>query len=303
MAPFTRYLAAALAVAGGLACAQSAPFSLTSADVRSTLVPAGQVNTTMSIVVDSNTIGGELLDIVSSDPSVVVSVTMPGGAVINSTTATSLGFTFSQTTVDPNAGDGPTIFDVPGTHTSIYFPAGSPIGAYEITADGRAVTATAFVRTIFVSYSSIAAGIATSDARVIAGTQATLIGALTNGTLPIAGASAQVSLYQVLPVSGTVSTPVLLPVSQTQLDPQTVSAVYSVRVTNNGASPIRGLTAFAEPVSSNLSLSRGGAVGFGDIDVSTSATSAQTLTVTLLSSRQQNEGWIFAESRGGPAVI
>ncbi len=179
-----------------ISSAQNASFSASSIDAHGAIVNAGQVSSAIAFVVDTATTGGELIDVVSSDPAIVVSVIAPGGVTINSLTASSLGFQFFQQTVDPNSADGVTLFDVAGTHSVFVFPAGSSIGTYQVQADGSHIAAPALVSAMFASVSSISAGLSVSSLQVIAGSQITLLGALSNGGQPIVGATVQVSYYQ-----------------------------------------------------------------------------------------------------------
>jgi len=88
--------------------AQVGPFPgtsipLISAYQQSVQVPAGNNPTLMNIVVDAPATGQEMIDVLTGDPGVVISLILPNGTEVTASNAAANGFVFSTYAIDGTA--------------------------------------------------------------------------------------------------------------------------------------------------------------------------------------------------------
>ncbi|MGI8746209.1 MAG: hypothetical protein ACR2NN_27235 [Bryobacteraceae bacterium] len=162
------------------AAAQTVPISaatvqLSGYDTRGAAVPANSPATLLPFTVEGDTTGDNTFDIATSDPGVVVSLILPSGVEVTSANAVSLGFTFTlQTDQDMAIEDNSAIFSLPGTHTIIQVPAGSPSGTYVVRANATPVNAASAVVATYFASSTVRAGALTDASSYKVGDQVIL---------------------------------------------------------------------------------------------------------------------------------
>ena len=191
----TRVLETALVLAlmGAPAAAQVLPdrepvVEATRRDTRAFVAPAAGTAST-SLTVDSEN-GGDLFDVVSSDPAVAISLVLPGGLEISSTNAEAQGFTFAVISGLP--GDqilSASPLGRPGTHTLITLPPGSPSGVYQVRANASTATTDTLVIASYFAASSVRGGVLTDSPAYRVGDTVLLTGAILDATMGVLGAS------------------------------------------------------------------------------------------------------------------
>lgn len=121
----------------------------TNYDVQTVRVPAQSSSTQVAMTLAPATNGGDVLDVSTSDPSVVMSLILPGGQELTTANAASFGYTFS-----PVASGSTDTVDIaspviaPGTHVVMTFPAGQVAGTYTVKLNASA-TATDSAATVY----------------------------------------------------------------------------------------------------------------------------------------------------------
>ena len=225
--------ASAVVVTIALGVSVQAQIGLIGTDSRVGFAPAGSVSFPFEFLIDPSTAsGGDLLDIVVSNPSVAISVICPNGAEVNALNAASLGFDYTIVD-DGNYTIAPLGFlSQPGTHVVFSF-SGQPPGTYQVKADATSVASNALIIGTYSSSSSVHVGIVTQPQYTV-GDTVILTGLVVDGTTPVLGANvaAQVSTPQIPNSQVTLGTYQL--VSQTAIDSQTTQYEYTVTITNNG---------------------------------------------------------------------
>ena len=216
-----------------IAAAQtSSTLGLVPVDVTQALVPQGSSGT-VNVTVDGGSNGSDTLDVAVTDLSVVVSVTTPSGVSVTSQNAASLGIQWTTLTV-PNSSDPvSSILTIPGYHTIIQLPPGSPTGQYQIKGDGTSAAGPAAMLVSYSSSSSVVAGLSASPDSPSIGNPITLSAVLLDGANPIVGATGTVQLIPSVDVTSQVSvTSVLL--STTVVDSLNSSDIYAINLQNSG---------------------------------------------------------------------
>lgn len=146
--------------------------------------------------VDS-TNGGDLFDVVSSDPRAAVSVILPDGTEVGAANAAALGFGFWKFPDGALANSAmPTPLSIPGTHTVFELPSPATPGTYKVKADASAVTDTTDSVAVIASYfsaSPIRAGLKV-EYQQQAGQPVVISALVLNGPAPVAGATVTASV-------------------------------------------------------------------------------------------------------------
>ncbi len=205
----------------------------TSAYIQPATVQPGSSPTTINLVVDTQPSGGDQIEIVTSDPGIVVSLVTPSGMQVTAATAASLGISWTTSSANDNDySDFLDPFSIPGTHTSIELPAGSVSGMYQVVADGRNIENEAGILIQYFSPSLVVFGAATDSASYRVGESVTLAGFLSDGAMPIQNASVTAEAYYASPVSASISNFQLI--SQQDLGDGTTSLTYSAQINNSG---------------------------------------------------------------------
>lgn len=136
--------------------------------VRVTAVPPSTPATYLDLSVDPSSDGGDVIDVVSSNAQVVISLVLPNGIEVTPTNASGLGFTVFQRVV-PLVSSGQssslTLFEAVGAHTTFGLPANSPGGVYRVKANSTGVAASANVSATYLPLSGPTAGLAPSPGR------------------------------------------------------------------------------------------------------------------------------------------
>ena len=161
-----------------------------------------------SMVLDPSTGGGDLLHVRALSADVSYSLVLPTGVVVNAANAPSYGFIWQRTEMplDPAPGEYTGLAIVaPGWNDLITFPPSQPAGTYELQI-ARPVGGLALgVSSTFYSRSGVRLGITTKQERPEPGQSPTVVAVLTDGALPISGATVQGKAHPVVPIASGVS--------------------------------------------------------------------------------------------------
>ncbi len=265
------------------AYAQVGPFpsggvGMTGTNTQLVAIPTGSTPTLSNLVVDTNSAGGDLVDINVGDPAVVISLITPGGTAINASNAAGLGFTFSITTYDDtSSSDIPNPMTAVGTHTVIQFPAGQPSGKYQIEADASSAAADTGMIVQYYSSSAVLTGAMTDSSDYRLGDLVVTSVLLFDGATPVQAATVTATTATLIPVQASVGSYQL--VSQQALSSTMTLYTYSAQLTNSGPAA----TAISAEVSSSDRNTRviDSTVMFGDVAASGTATSLNTFSIQL----------------------
>ncbi|MGD0302413.1 MAG: hypothetical protein ABSE86_35500, partial [Bryobacteraceae bacterium] len=116
-------------------------------DTRSLVVPPNSASSSVQFIADPITTGGDIFDVVLDNPAVAVTLTAPGGTLVNAISAAGLGYQYSVYTVTPSNTPSPiNPLGLPGTHTVIVLPAGAPTGTYMVNADSTLASVPSLAR-------------------------------------------------------------------------------------------------------------------------------------------------------------
>jgi hypothetical protein len=262
----------------------AATLSLTKTNQQTIVIPAANPSTLINVSVDQPANGQDSIDVLTSDPNVVITLLLPNGTEITANNASSNGFIFtgyySDGSVSSEAGLSP--FLTAGTHTVIDFPAGTPSGVYSVKANASASQSDSAMTIIYYPSSTVALAAATDASTYVQGDLVILSGLLFDGQTPIQNASLTAIAGTFLPVSGTVSNYQLA--STTQLDSTFSLYTYSVQFTNSGTATnnVFGTVVASDP---NMALVTD-AVGFGSVAAGGTVTGSATFSFTYPTASQ-----------------
>ena len=119
-------LALAIVCPAQVLVAPEAQVSLLSVQTGALTVPPTTASTTLDMVVDEDPGGGGSIDVLVTDPEVIVSLIQPNDVEVTVVNAESLGYTFEVYTVsedDSSPIASPLL--MPGTHSVIGLPSGA----------------------------------------------------------------------------------------------------------------------------------------------------------------------------------
>jgi hypothetical protein len=208
-------------------------------------VPAGAASTLVNVAVDAPPTGQDSLDVLASDPNVVITLLLPSGAEITASNATANGFTFNTYTSDGSgtSGDLLSAFLTPGSHTVIDFPIPAQTGVYSVKANASTATANSAMTVLYYPSSTVALAAATDASAYHQGDFVILSGLLFDGQTPIQDATLTAIAGAFLSVSGTVGSYLLT--GTMQLDSTFSLYTYTVQFANapSRSSPPNALTA------------------------------------------------------------
>lgn len=153
-------------------------------------VPPQSQATTVDLTVDESPEGGGVIDVLATQPGLVISLVLPTGVEVTATNAASLGFGFEIYTIAPEAPSlliSPML--TPGTHTVFELPPGQVSGVYHVKADSTGVATETGLIVSYHSSSQVRAALTTTGA-VYKPNDAVVLSALVfNGSTPVTGAA------------------------------------------------------------------------------------------------------------------
>jgi hypothetical protein len=251
-------------------------------------VPASTAATYLSLTVDASPNGGDFIDVVSPNPQIVVSLILPSGTAVTSSSAASLGFSVLQqvnSTSNPTTSGVFTPFDALGAHTTFILPAASPGGTYQIQANSSNVTTPTTISVTYFSMSGVRAAVAKDKVMYNPGDNVSLTALVfTAGGSQVTGAT----------VNATIVPPVSLNTQATigsfQLTNQTANGAftqytYQASLSNNGSSSLTTAIAKLTNVPSTVTLIDAGMLGFANVPAGGSAGSVNSFSVQVASSQ------------------
>jgi hypothetical protein len=148
------------------------------------MATAGTVSFPFNFTVDSSANGGDIMDVVISNPSVVISVIRPDGVEVTVANAGSLGCTYA-TAANGSFSIAPLgFFSQSGAHVVITLSAGQPSGTYQVKADATALSSDTLVTGTYFSSSNVQVGLATQPQYTV-GNTVVLTGFAVDGITPI----------------------------------------------------------------------------------------------------------------------
>ena len=112
------------------------------------LVAGGSAS--IPITIDASPGGQDILDIRLTDPAIVISLQLPGGAVIGAVNAAANGFQWSSFQAVSNAGGQTSSWSQPGYHIVIRFPSSYTSGIYTISISSATLTVECAVSETFL---------------------------------------------------------------------------------------------------------------------------------------------------------
>jgi hypothetical protein len=188
---------------------QSLPAQTASAVTAAALTPFDQQvvvvaqggSVSVPIVLDPSANGGDTLDIVTSDPSVIVALFTPAHVSINAQSAASFGVNWTTALWATNSFTVPTFLDIPGSHTLVQLPASLSAGTYQVVLNASVATASSSAIINYLSSSAVSAGIVSNPSTVSIGTPVVLSALIFEGSSPVTGASAVVTVFPEIDVS------------------------------------------------------------------------------------------------------
>ena len=198
---------------------------LTNRTSQAITAPAGATSL-IPFTADPTASGGDLFDVISSNPGVVITLLLPNNTEITSANAASQGFVY---TVIPDGTFSNSLIPTPlaasGTHTVIQFAPSLAPGTYQIKANASSVATDSLIIATYFSTSSVRAGLLTVAPLYRVGDTVILTGLLFNGSSPIAGATVTASVGDPL---DTVTKPVLGPLQDSgTLDAAPGDGIYT----------------------------------------------------------------------------
>ena len=131
--------------AGQVVISHAPAADLSNRDTQAITVAAGATSL-IAMAADPSTNGGDIFDVVSSNPAVVMTLVLPNDTEITAGNAATQGFSY---TVVPQGifanGPIPSPLAVPGAHTLIQLPPGLASGTYRVKANATGVTTSTLV--------------------------------------------------------------------------------------------------------------------------------------------------------------
>ncbi len=185
----------ALAAGTFLMHAGAQDYPLTNRDLRATTVSPALGPATLVFTADPSLAGEDVFDVVSSDAGVVVTLLVPNGVEIGRDNASGQGFRYEVLQAGAFAnGMIPGSLAVPGTHTVIQLPGNAMPGSYIIKIDPSAAAGNTLVIASYFSSSTVRAGLLTGKASYQVGEYVVLSGMVYDGSTPVTGATAMLSV-------------------------------------------------------------------------------------------------------------
>jgi len=268
----------------GSLLAQNVPYATTSLplnayDTRNVLIPAGSTTQTVSFTVEADATGNSTFDIVNSEVGVNVSVTAPGGAVVTSANASSLGYSFN--TYDAGAIDFstamPSALSMPGIHTLVQLPAGNASGAYTIQFDARALAVDSAAVVSYYPISTIRAGGITDSPTCRIGSTVVLSAFVYQADSPVNGATVSATVTPEISLSGQASVVNYTLVSQQSVPGNLSNYTYSASLSNSGPA-LNQITASIKTAPSSATVLTD-TLAFSSMPANSTAPSSNTFTI------------------------
>ncbi len=172
--------------------AQNGGLAAQARDVRSALIQPGTASTLLPFVVDPSGQGGDLFQILSSEPGAIVTLILPNGTEVSSSNAASLGYQYDVIpAINPNlnADTPPSPFSNPSTQTLITLPQTVPAGNYQVKVNASTPTRKTLIVATYFSTSAIITSVVTDEEDYKVGDTVVVSAFVFNNTTPITNAN------------------------------------------------------------------------------------------------------------------
>ena len=173
---------------------------------------------------------------VTTDPSVVISLLLPNGTEITAANASAFGFNYSAFAVlnDPGVA-ATTIYGRHGYHVLIDFPPNQSPGVYTVKANAASVLADAAMLVTYLSTSGVRTGIMPDLSVHNLGDVVVFSGLVFDDNAPITGATLQTSVWRAAPVTSGLAVSNYVLTGQTTIDANTGQYQYKADLVNSGS--------------------------------------------------------------------
>jgi hypothetical protein len=267
-----------------------------STSTQTVYVPASSTPTLFNLTVDSGSSGGDLIDVLTTNPAVLISLITPAGVEMNANNASNYGFTISTYTSD-GSSDSPNPLVSAGTHTLIQFPTSQSSGSYKIKADSSAAGSDDVMTFQYYSSSDVVIGALTDSTSYRLGDNVIGSVLLFDGA-PIQGAT----------ITGEVTARIAIPaslggfqlVSQQTASSTTTLYTYTAQITDRGAD---AADVTADVSSTDPTIVVQGPLAFGDVSAGSTVTSLNTFSVEVPNSATLDPSTLTSDVRASTTPI
>lgn len=201
---------------------------LTGLNTKTARVLAGSSTTTVDLMIDAID-PNDLIEVITSNPGVTISLIPPSGPEVNGSNALSFGYGWYVIT-----GSGNSLIPVstPGTHALIRLPANAAIGLYRVKANATGVAVDSELQATSLSNAGVLCGLSTNSF-FRAGERVILTALLFDNRKPVTGATGSISITPFTDsTQGTIGNYIL--VSATPLDAGRSQYEYKASLTSLG---------------------------------------------------------------------
>jgi hypothetical protein len=251
----------------------------TNYDVKTVRVAAMSTSTQVTFNLSPTMIGGDVLDVVTSDPTVAVSLVLPSGTSLTAANASTLSYSFSSIptgTMDTSIAPSP--FGMPGTHTVITFPSGQAAGTYVVGLNAAAAANDSAAIIYYLSAGPEEMAAATDSGVYRAGDTVILSAFVSDGSQPVTNAT--VTAYVTVPVMIPANVTNYQLISQQAVDASNTSYSYTATFNNAGAPAYPLVEAKVQCTDPTVIIQKG-VVEFGDLAAGSSVTSPDAFVIVL----------------------
>ena len=162
---------------------------MTAIDSQAKLIDAGTTQQ-LTFTADPRSIGGDIFQVVSSQPNATISLIIPGGTEITSANAELFGYSYSTFANDnPEPVLSPSLVNTPGTHTFITLPPAPAAGSYSIKVVAPAGPDATLVVASYLSSSTVRAGLVADSQWYRIGQTVVFSALVFNGDTPVTNAT------------------------------------------------------------------------------------------------------------------
>jgi hypothetical protein len=256
-------------------------------DVQVSIAPPFTAATYINQTVDASVNGNDIIDVVSSNSQVLISLILPTGVEVTPANAGGLGFVVSQPinlASTPATSGLFTPLDSIGAHTTFSLPAGSPGGVYQVKANSANISTATNITVNYFSLSGPTVGLAMSQTAYNPGQNAVLTAFVFGGLTPITGATVTATILPPLALNSQCLLGGFQLVSQT-VNGDYTQYTYQGTLTNNGNSALPYALAKLTDVPISLSVIGGPQLGFSNTSAGGSSASVNTFTIQAPSSQ------------------
>jgi hypothetical protein len=168
---------------------------LAALDAQTASIPAGST-ATINFVADPSSAGGDTFHIRVDNPSVAITLVLPGGTEVTNANAPGLGYDYVIGTGGDPGKLAPTLLGYSGTEVIITTPAGQVPGTYTVKGNATGITTPSAMIAAYLSSSRVGAGLTSNAPLYRTGDTVLLYAALFDGTSPITAATASADVLE-----------------------------------------------------------------------------------------------------------